>query len=503
MSAAKRSRRRQPEAEAISPLPASKRQKTDTAAHVPKLQSGLGFLVDEDARSGRKLSAKLTNGVASSKTSRPDETRAVVTSGTKADDTAAKRPIDDTIDISSDDDSDEAEVESEEEDVEDDAEVEDAERLLLNGHAKDSDDEEEDVEDMEEDVDTTAPSNTALTRQEVDEEDVEDAGEPSFGAMLKARHPEPIDVQASFADVLDQRTVAPTNSSKALVTLSAGSLSTVMTQALKTNDRDLLETCFQIGDIPTIRATVERLQPQLVSSLLSRLAERMYKRPGRTGVLLTWVQWSMVAHGGYLANQPDVMHKLKALSQVMRERAQGIEPLLHLKGKLDLLSAQLDLRRRLQAANREAHAEDEDDEDNVLYVEGQEEDMGSDADVAVADRDGPTQPSRGTARRKPVSGKAAPPESDEDESMDELANGGMSDSGEESGKEDEGEEEGEGLLDIEAEEASDDEEDDDAGSSGEDEDSAADSEDISDVSEDEESEIEVAAPAPKNLSRKR
>lgn len=104
MSTAKRSRRRQSDAQAASPQPASKRLKTTTTSHVPTQKSGLGFLVDENARHGKKLEAKLTNGVPSSKTTRVDESHAVVAPDTADQPTERQevgRSPDHAIDISS------------------------------------------------------------------------------------------------------------------------------------------------------------------------------------------------------------------------------------------------------------------------------------------------------------------------------------------------------------------------------------------------------------------
>src|SRR5436305_8171617 len=103
----------------------------------------------------------------------------------------------------------------------------------------------------------------------------------------------------------------------------------------------------------------------------------MHKRPGRAGSLMVWVQWTLVAHGGYLATQPDLMKKLTTLKRVIDDRARGLQPLLSLKGKLDMLEAQMQLRRSMQSSGM--GPDEEDDEEGVIYVEGQE-DEGSEVD---------------------------------------------------------------------------------------------------------------------------
>ena len=291
MSAAKRSRTRQGGAKAISPTqPAPKRLKTAKDTHV-----ALGFLVDEDARAGKKLEAKLTNGVPSSKTTRVDDSHAVVASSQ----TKIGSTQDNALEISSA----ESSSDDDESDEEDDEDVADAKYLqgekdhLPNGHLSDVED------DRFSEADAVAGAEMMDVEQDGDDapED-EEPVEPSFGDLLQARHPEQIDVRASFPDpTLDRQALIPSSGPTALALPTGTSLVTVLTQALKTNDKTQLESCFQQNDVPTIRTTIQRLQSQHVATLLQRIAERIHKRPGRTGSLLVWIQWSLVAHGAYLA----------------------------------------------------------------------------------------------------------------------------------------------------------------------------------------------------------
>jgi U3 small nucleolar RNA-associated protein 5 len=67
------------------------------------------------------------------------------------------------------------------------------------------------------------------------------------------------------------------------------------------------------------------------------------------------------------------MRKLKSLYRVVDDRAKSLQALLMLKGKLDMLDAQTNLRKSMQAQSRARNALEEDDEEGVTYVEGQEE----------------------------------------------------------------------------------------------------------------------------------
>ena len=199
--------------------------------------------------------------------------------------------------------------------------------------------------------------------------DSEEAEEPTFGDLIRASAPSVVDVSAAFQDPGRQALAATKDCTTKLA--SGISLGTVLTQSLRTNDVSLLETCFHVRDLNIVRATIERLDSVLAASLLEKLAERLHSRPGRAGSLMVWVQWTLVAHGGYLASQPEVVKKLNSLHRVVKERANSLQSLLSLKGKLDMLEAQMNLRKSMQSRFGVTDT-DEDDETGVIYVEGQD-----------------------------------------------------------------------------------------------------------------------------------
>ncbi|KAI1454798.1 NUC189-domain-containing protein [Annulohypoxylon moriforme] len=215
-------------------------------------------------------------------------------------------------------------------------------------------------EEVNGDADIDMPSPKPATDGESDRE----SAQPTFGELARAHGT--IDVPAAISI---QSPTLPTPG-RALAPPSLSSLGTVLSQALRTDDADLLESCLHTNDLTTIRNTIQRLDSSLAGTLLIKLASRMHRRPGRAGSLMTWVQWTLVAHGGALATQPGLAKKLGELHRVLEERSRGLNSLLALKGKLDLLEAQMELRRGLQ---RNADSDDDnDDEEGIVYVEGEE-----------------------------------------------------------------------------------------------------------------------------------
>ena len=394
-------------------------------------------------KSGTGVSAVVMNGVKDVGRNHVDESHTVVSGGQGTGGHLSGTNPSSAIDISS--------AEEESEYSEEEMEEEEKER---GGNGKEEEEEEgnlmesqpasQDAAPLDEDIAMEDPSSEADAEAGASEkpEASEEAGEPSFGEMIRANALDDIDVQANLTSH-NNRTIATTGE-RSLQLPSGMSLGTVLTQSLRTNDVDLLETCFHVRELSIVRATIERIDSSLATILLDKLAERLHNRPGRAGSLMVWIQWTLIAHGGYLASQPQLMKKLASLYRVVGERANSLQPLLALKGKLDMLEAQMNIRKTMQARSR-ANALDEDDEEGVIYVEGQDDSEIEDDDSA------PNQAvSRDLANASSRDEESGMKESDIEEEVEDhmstKVNGVVPDS-----EDDGSESEDEGLIDDEAE----------------------------------------------------
>ncbi|KAK0634446.1 Dip2/Utp12 family-domain-containing protein [Bombardia bombarda] len=210
--------------------------------------------------------------------------------------------------------------------------------------------------------------------------DASDAEEtsPTFGDLVRGTST--IDVPASLAAQAAAQVARSDSQQRSLVPINSTSLGTVLNQALRTDDADLLESCLQTNDVKIIQNTINRMDSALAGALLSKLAARMHRRPGRAFGLMKWMQWTLVAHGGSLVTQPDLVNRLGELNRVLEERARGLPNLLALKGKLDMLDAQMRFRKSIKTAGlgRRVGDDEESDEEAVaatdeaglVYVEG-------------------------------------------------------------------------------------------------------------------------------------
>lgn len=314
-------------------------------------------------KGGASIGAVVMNGVKDMGRNYVDQSHAVVTNGGDSKDEEMGINHAEVVDISSDD---------------SDSEFEEGVAEQRTARGLNPDIEMEDAHTKADDDSSNHPrgppqtTDTASEAIEIgDSEEPHNTEQPSFGELLRLNARGPVDVSAAFA-VPQEQAVAPTGETR-LGLPSGISLGTVLTQSLRTNDLNLLETCFLVKDLSIVRATIERLESSIATMLLQRLAERLHSRPGRAGSLMVWIQWTLIAHGGYLASQPELMKKLASLHRVVKERANSLQPLLSLKGKLDMLEAQMTLRKGMQAQARSRFAPDEENEEGVIYVEGQEE----------------------------------------------------------------------------------------------------------------------------------
>jgi U3 small nucleolar RNA-associated protein 5 len=169
-----------------------------------------------------------------------------------------------------------------------------------------------------------------------------------------------------------------------------GTFTTILTQALKTNDHALLESCLVNRAENVIKLSIQRLDSNLAVKLLERLAEKIARNPSQSGQLNIWIKWVMIAHGGYLVTLPNLLKTLSSLHSTLSDRVSTLPRLLALQGRLELLNSQMELRRDiLESSNKTTTNDDEDneeDEEAVEYIEdgayiaNGEEDMDSDDD---------------------------------------------------------------------------------------------------------------------------
>ncbi|KAG7743231.1 hypothetical protein KL932_001972 [Ogataea haglerorum] len=143
---------------------------------------------------------------------------------------------------------------------------------------------------------------------------------------------------------------------------STGTLTTVLSQALKSNDHSLLESVLNNKDETVIRNTILKLDTIYVGPLLDRLAEKIARNTNRQTNLAYWVKHILIFHGGSLQNSAS----LNLLATTMKRKAGNLDRLLELRGRLSMMTDRFELKREL--VGLETRDDNEEDAD-VEYIE--------------------------------------------------------------------------------------------------------------------------------------
>jgi hypothetical protein len=124
--------------------------------------------------------------------------------------------------------------------------------------------------------------------------------------------------------------------------LKADSLAVLLSQALRSGDRALLERCLAVGRERVIVNSVKRLLPMDAALLLRAAVERLQTRPRRGQQLAAWIQAVLLHHTAYLMAAPAAAPLMSSLYQIIEARLATQRALLSLSGRLELLLAQRD-----------------------------------------------------------------------------------------------------------------------------------------------------------------
>jgi U3 small nucleolar RNA-associated protein 5 len=122
--------------------------------------------------------------------------------------------------------------------------------------------------------------------------------------------------------------------------LKADSLAVLLSQALRSSDKALLERCLSVGRERVVVNSVKRLVPMDAALLLKAAVERLQTKPSRGQQLAAWIQAVLLHHTAYLMAAPAAAPLMSSLYQIIEARLAMQRQLLSLSGRLELLLAQ-------------------------------------------------------------------------------------------------------------------------------------------------------------------
>ena len=127
----------------------------------------------------------------------------------------------------------------------------------------------------------------------------------------------------------NEKEVAPQRSFRA----TTESLSNLLQQSLQSGDDAMLELSLTVRDKRVIELSLQQLEPNLISSLLTKVTTRLASKPNRAGDLALWIQ--LILTSGKIRN----VHQLRPLRNLLHERVESFPHLLKLEGRLSVLAA--------------------------------------------------------------------------------------------------------------------------------------------------------------------
>jgi len=123
---------------------------------------------------------------------------------------------------------------------------------------------------------------------------------------------------------------------------TAGSLVTLLRQALQANDQTNLDYCLREGarSAKVVTTTVARLESRHVLALIKVILARYKSRPSRGVFLMPWIREVLTTHTSYLLSVGEAADTLSALYQCISSRLVVTRKLQQLNGRLELLMSQ-------------------------------------------------------------------------------------------------------------------------------------------------------------------
>ncbi|GBG66201.1 hypothetical protein CBR_g57080 [Chara braunii] len=160
--------------------------------------------------------------------------------------------------------------------------------------------------------------------------------------------------------------------------IKAESLQVLISQALHSEDNELIERGLNVINDKVVTSTVRRLTSIEAGKLLSLLVAKLHAKPNRDNLVM-WIRSILLYHAAHLMSAPNVQVALSSLQQLIGARLSVFQPMLALLGRLDLVLSQIG---QLGGAVEQA---DGPDTPAIVYEEEETDDEEEDVEDAMVD----------------------------------------------------------------------------------------------------------------------
>jgi hypothetical protein len=132
--------------------------------------------------------------------------------------------------------------------------------------------------------------------------------------------------------------------------LTADSAAVLLSQALQSSDKQLLEQCLNVRQEQVISNTIKQLRSDQVGKLVPLLVERINSSSARAMQISCWIRHVVRHHLTYIISAPSIKGHLSVLYQHLEERQSSYTALLGLQGRLELLTTYIKSMRQQKQA---------------------------------------------------------------------------------------------------------------------------------------------------------
>ena len=140
--------------------------------------------------------------------------------------------------------------------------------------------------------------------------------------------------------------------------LTADSAAVLLSQALQSSDKQLLEQCLNIRQEQVISNTIKQLRSDQVGKLVPLLVERINSSSTRAMQISCWIRHVVRHHLTYIISAPSIKGHLSVLYQHLEERQSSYNALLGLQGRLELLTTYIKSMRQQKQAEANGMTQD-------------------------------------------------------------------------------------------------------------------------------------------------
>jgi len=184
-----------------------------------------------------------------------------------------------------------------------------------------------------------------------------DTGEPTIAELLGKRERK----RKWTKDVGDDKSSS-----------SAMSFSTMVSQAMHSNDSHMLTTVLQNQSEQVIEATVKRLSSPCATKLFKFMVDKICSRNEQSFTLLPWMRMIMSCNMGYLSSSSEAYEAVSKLNNFLKRKSEFYPKLHRLEGKISFLvnqanSSQKEMTQEEMRQNAIVYHEESDEDVDLMF----------------------------------------------------------------------------------------------------------------------------------------